>query len=109
MPQITVTINGHGYAVQCGPGEEARTRALARVVDAKVAQFAPQALRAGEARLLALAALVLADELAEAKEALERLGERAAASADDPTLVQGLDRLARRIEAVASRLESSHI
>jgi cell division protein ZapA len=109
MPQITVTINGHPYAVQCGPGEEHRTRELAREVDARVGAFARQTLRAGEARLLALAALVLADELNEAKDALQRLNERAGASADDPALAENIDRLARRIEAVASRLESSHI
>lgn len=109
MPQISVTINGHAYAVQCGEGEEARTRDLARVVEAKVAAFAQQTMRAGEARLLALAALVLADELAEAHDALRRLSERAAASADDPALADGIENLARRIEAVASRLESSHI
>lgn len=109
MPQITVTINGHPYAVQCGPGEEHRTRELARLVDAKIAGFAQQSLRAGEARLLALAALVLADELTEAQEALRRSQERAPAVADDSAVADGIERLARRIEAVASRLESSHI
>ena len=109
MPQVNVTINGHGYTVQCGDGEEARTEELARLVDAKVAAFAQQTMRAGEARLLALAALVLADELTEAHEALRRLGDRVAAGADDPRLAAGIEKLARRIEAVASRLESSHI
>jgi cell division protein ZapA len=109
MPQISVTINGHPYAVQCGEGEEAHTRELARQVDAKVAFFAQQTMRAGEARLLALAALVLADELNETRDALKRLNERAGASGDDPALAEGIERLARRIEAVASRLETSHI
>ncbi len=65
MPQITVTINGHPHAVQCDPGEEHRIRELARLVEAKVATFGDQAQRVGEARLLVLAALVLADELTE--------------------------------------------
>ena len=109
MPQVTITINGHPYAVACDAGEEHRIRELARLVDAKVAGFAQQAARAGEARLLMLAALLLADELGEANDALRRLGARAAASADDPALADGIDQLARRIEAVASQLESSHI
>jgi cell division protein ZapA len=109
MPQITVTINGHPHAVQCDPGEEHRIRELARLVEAKVATFGDQAQRAGEARLLVLAALMLADELTEATDNLRRLGARAAASADDPQLAAGIDRLARRIEAVASRLETPHI
>ena len=109
MPQITVTINGHPHAVQCDPGEEHRIRELARTVEAKVAGFAEQASRVGEARLLVLAALMLADELAEATDSLRRLTAGAAAADDDPALADGIDRLARRIEAVASRLETSHI
>lgn len=109
MPQVNVTINGRAYAVQCDPGEEHRIRDLARMVDGKAASFADQSLRAGEARILVLAALVLADELAEANDALRRLNVRAAANADDPALADGIERLARRIEMVASRLETSHI
>lgn len=109
MPQVTVTINGHPYAVACDPGEEDRIRELARMVEAKVAGFVQQSPRAGEARLLALAAVMLADELAEANDALRRLNARAAASADDPALADGIDRLARRIEAVAQRLELAHM
>ncbi len=109
MPQVNVTINGRAYAVQCDPGEEHRIRDLARVVDGKANAFADQSLHAGEARILVLAALVLADELAEANDALRRLNTRAAAGADDPALADGIERLARRIEVVASRLETSHI
>jgi len=109
MPQVTVTINGHDYAVACDPGEENRIRDMARLVDAKVAGFAEQSSRAGEARLLMLAALTLADELAEASEELRRLTASAAAAGDDPALADGIDRLARRIEAVASRLDTAHM
>jgi len=109
MPQVTVTVNGHPYAVACDAGEEHRIRELARAVEAKVASFVQQAPRAGEARLLVLAAIMLADELAEANDALRRLNARAAASADDPALADGIDRLARRIEAVAQRLETAHM
>ena len=109
MPQVTVTINGHPYAVQCDPGEEPRIRDLARVIDAKVMNFAQQFGRAGEARLMMLAALTLADELSEAQEALKRLTARAAASDEDPVMADGIERLARRIEAVAKQLESAHL
>jgi len=109
MPQVTVTINGHPHAVQCDPGEEHRIRELARLVETKIAGFGDQAQRAGEARMLVLAALMLADELTEATDNLRRLGARGAAAGDDPALADGIDRLARRIEAVASRLETSHI
>ena len=68
MAQITVTINGRAYPVACNEGEEAAHRASsARYIDAKVAGFARELGQIGEARLLVLAALVLADELADAQ------------------------------------------
>lgn len=110
MPQVTVTVNGHPYSVACDPGEEPRIRELARIVDAKVQGFVQQSPRGGEARLLMLAALVLADELSEANDAQKRLAAAAAAAGgDDPVLADSIDRLARRIEAVAQRLEAGQI
>ncbi len=107
MPQVSITINGRAYPVACDEGEEDRIRALARVIDSKVAGFARQVGQAGEARLLVLAALVLADELSEANEAARRLG--AQPGPDSAAVAGSVSRLAQRIEAVAARLESSHI
>lgn len=109
MPQISVTINGRSYPIACKDGEEQRIRDLARSIDAKVAAFARQVGQAGEARLLVLAALVLADELDEANETVRRLSEQAVQAADDAPLAAGVERLAQRVEAVAARLETSHI
>ncbi len=110
MAQITVTINGRGYPVACNAGEEERILELARYVDAKVKTFAKEFGAAGEARLLLLAALVLADELAEAQETIQkrnRSGDGGALS--NGKLAPGIDGLAARIEAIAARLESAHI
>ena len=108
MPQVSITINGRAYPVACNEGEEQRIRDLARTIDSKVASFARQVGQAGEARLLVLAALVLADELAEANETLRGLRGQPPA-ADGATVAAGVDRLAARVEAVATRLETSHI
>lgn len=108
MPQISISINGRSYPVACDEGQEERLRELARSVDARVAGFARQVGQAGEARLLVLVALVLADELAEANETLRRLGAQTPAP-DDAAIAAGVDQLAARVEAVATRLESSHI
>ncbi len=109
MPQISVTINGRAYPVACDEGEEDRIHALAQMIDGKVNNFARQVGQAGEARLLVLAALVLADELAEAKEALHAKPGAPAGPGESKALAAGVDRLAARVEAVAARLESSHI
>lgn len=108
MAQVTVSINGHSYTVACDTGQEERIRALARIIDGRVGNFAQQFAQAGESRLLVLAALTLADELAEAGEAA-RQAPPAPERTDDPALVAGIDRLAARIEEVAARLEASHI
>jgi cell division protein ZapA len=108
MPQDTITINGRAYPVACAEGEEDRIRELARLIDSKVAGFARQVGQgAGEGRLLVMGALKLADELTEANEASRVLGNQPAS--DSAALAGSVSRLAQRIEAVAARLESSHI
>lgn len=108
MAQVSVTINGRAYPVACDEGEEQRIQDLARAIDGIVNNFARQVGQAGEGRLLVLAALVLADELAEAHEVLHREGTEARV-ADPSAIAAGMNRLAARVEAVAARLESSHI
>ncbi len=109
MAQIAVTINGRSYPVACNEGEEQRIGELARYVDDKVKGFARELGQIGEARLLVLAALVLADELADAQadQASPRAGNGVAA--DHGKFASGVENLARRIEAIAAKLEGAHI
>ena len=112
MGQVNLTINSRPFAVTCDDGQEGRIRRLGQYVDAKVAEFVGSIGQVGEARLLLLAALVIADELADANEALrlERSGARAAeaetAAATD-TAASGIRGIAQRVEAIAARLETS--
>jgi cell division protein ZapA len=110
--QISLTVNGRPFAVTCDDGQEARIRRLGQYVDAKVAEFVGSLGQIGEARLLLLAALVIADELADANEALqsERSGARAAeteAKAAVGAAASSVNGLAQRVEAIAARAESS--
>ena len=113
MPQLTVAINGRSYTIACEPGEEDRVRQLARNIDAKVVGFAKDAPQAGEARLLVMAALMLADELGEARETLRRTRNAGGAAgvgvAEEEALANGIERLALRIETVAARLEATQL
>jgi cell division protein ZapA len=112
MGQVSLTVNGRPFALTCDDGQEARIRRLGQYVDAKVAEFVASVGQVGEARLLLLAALVIADELADANEALrlERSGARAvdaeAAAATDAA-ASGIHGIAQRVEAIAARLETS--
>ena len=110
MAQITVNINGRTYPVACEAGQEARINDLARYVDGKVKTFAHDVGPVGEARLLLLAALVLADEASEAKdEAARPRSASNGAGLDESRLAVSIENLAIRVEAIAAELERSHI
>ena len=109
MGQVNLTINSHPFAVACDDGQEGRIRRLGQYIDSKVAEFVGNIGQVGEARLLLLAALVIADELADANEALrlERSGARATgAAAVTEAAASGINGIAKRVEAIAARLET---
>ncbi|MDB5406716.1 MAG: hypothetical protein JWL84_1628 [Rhodospirillales bacterium] len=118
MPQVVLTINGHRYPVACDEGQEARISQLGQYIDSKIADFVKRGASGGhigEGRLLVMAGLVIADELAEAAEALRRErsrpGNPSAAmerdAATEAVVAAGIESLAARIEAVAERLETT--
>lgn len=115
MAQVTVSINGKPYNVTCDEGQEKHVARLGQFIDEKVAHFARALGQVGDARLLVLASLLMADELLQARDAVRQ--QRVAASnapaareaAGEAVLVGSLARLTSRIEAVAEKLESTHL
>lgn len=99
MSMVTVEVNGRPYVVGCEDGQEAHVQSLARLFDAQVLEVAGQVGQVGELRLFLMAALLTADELADAKarlaEAQARLGEI------EGEVVQVLETAAARIEGLA--------
>src|SRR6516225_498032 len=100
MGQVTVAVNGRSFTITCDDGQETRIRRLAQYVDAKVAEFVRSVGQVGEARLLLLAALVIADELSDANDALER--ERS--HVENASI--GTDEAARPVAPIAARLQT---
>jgi cell division protein ZapA len=104
MSQLTIHVHGKPYVVGCEDGQEAHLRSLAATLSDKVAEIAPDAGQLGETRLMLLGALVLADELVEAR------ARAAAAEADASRLREDLARADNRaiavLEAVAAKIES---
>ena len=111
MGQLVVKVNGRDFALVCADGQEPRLRGLAQYVDAKLGEFAKELGQIGEARLILLAALAIADELSDANDALEqKRAPGSATEANDPSrdtiAASGLDEITRRIEAIAARMEA---
>jgi cell division protein ZapA len=109
MPTIEVLVNGRRHAVQCGAGEESRVRQLASYVDRRIADLARGQTQVGDARLLLMASLVVADELSDAFDEIKRLRasleEQGGGSEGDAAAM--LEKAAQRIEAIAAELESA--
>jgi cell division protein ZapA len=104
VAQVTVKINGYAYTVGCEDGQEQHLQAMAEEVDRRIDGIKALGSQSGESRLLALAALLMADELHDLR--LES-GKQPTASEGGPRLSARLDRLAERAEAIAAKLEQA--
>ena len=91
MSNVTLSIGGRSYTVACAAGEEDHVRSLGEMIDSRVRQMEGLATQ-GEARMLLFAALLLADDLHEAR--------------SRPADVGLLDAVADRLENLAVRLET---
>jgi cell division protein ZapA len=100
MGQVSVPVNGRSFAISCDDGQEPRIRRLAQYVGAKVGEFVADVGQVGEARLLLLAALVIADELSDANDALEQERSRRGSAEIPPNGERGT---ARQAEPIAAR------
>jgi cell division protein ZapA len=108
MSQLSITINSQNYTIACDDGQEDRIRDLATGIDQKVQSLVDEVGQVGDNRLLVMAGLLVADELAEIKESMDDfLSQKDSALKEDTKLAEGIDHLAQRIEAIASRLEQS--
>ena len=99
-------MGGRAYTVSCADGEEAHVRRLASIVDGKIAALGG-GVPPGDAKNLLFAALILADEVDEARRTAvpsKSNGADAMSLADNVT--RGLEALADRLESVASELET---
>jgi cell division protein ZapA len=109
MSQVSVIINGRAYEVACGDGQEAEVERAGRDISRRVDELARAVGQLGDTRLLLLAGLHFAHELASVSAEVSRLSEkdRHAAQLSSPDLAAAIERLAKRIEAVAANLETA--
>jgi cell division protein ZapA len=114
--QVEILVNGRSYRIACDDGQEAHVARLGRYVDQKVQGLVQSVGQIGDARLLLMASLLVADELVDTDHALNAARNELATapagsggvgvpSADEAVLARALDSLAQRIEAIAAELE----
>lgn len=108
MAVVQLMIGGQKYAVSCGDGQEENLKELALMLDEKVMRIKSGA-HVPEALGLVMGGLLLANDLAEARE------EMAARSKEQPLvsaevlgrLTQMMENAANRISAVAETSENA--
>jgi cell division protein ZapA len=113
---VNVTINGRQFRMACEDGQEDHLRGLAKGLDDRIVALRGQFGEIGDARLTVMAALMIADELAETGKKVKRLetdlaglhdarGATAARTqAAQTALIAAFTSAAERIEGVAKKL-----
>ena len=110
MGQVSVTLNGRTYRLECGSGEEAHLIELSEYLAAHVETMKHKFGQVGDDRLILMAALMVTDELWEARRHIEEMKtvlaelKRDRSTADETMRSMQAD-LAARVSAAAQRLE----
>jgi cell division protein ZapA len=106
MAQVTLRINGYAYTIGCKDGEERHLESMGAEVNRRIDGVRAGAGPSGEARMLVMAALLMADDIAEMHARIESLEQvLPEAVKADPKLGRKLNRMAKRAEEIAERLE----
>ena len=109
---VTIRLNGNPYQIGCGAGEEAHVSKLGEEVESIMQSLIASVGQIGEARLLAMVALILADRAAGNADEPPLNGAAdgaangavSASAADHDAAAEALEIAAERIAALASRL-----
>ena len=105
---VTIRLNGHPYQIGCGAGEEDDVANLGAEVESIMQSLVDSVGQIGEARLLAMVALILADRASTAaaangsSNAAAPVAPPAGASADDVNPAE--DRAAALLEDAAIKI-----
>jgi cell division protein ZapA len=119
MAQINVTINGRQFRIACDDGQEASLEALAKNLDARIEGLRGNFGEIGDTRLTVMAAIQVADELAEAARRIRRMEEELTALQDarvvasdrakaaQAGVISAFNSAAERIEGITRKLNQT--
>lgn len=110
MAQVTVTIAGRTYRMACNEGEEPHLEALAHQMDSRIEELRGAFGEIGDQRLIVMAGISVADELAEARRRIAELEAQLAEGAQarerqQETSEQWMNSVADALDAAATRIE----
>ncbi|HYD17254.1 MAG TPA: cell division protein ZapA [Patescibacteria group bacterium] len=116
MAEVNISLNGRVYEIACDAGQEGRIVDLAAYIDQRLQKIARSGGAYTDSHLLALAALVLADELFDARESAAGAAKPAAPAAkeapapskeEEAALAKLLENLSKRIDGIAQRVQAA--
>src|SRR6202023_915055 len=105
MSQVTVTINGRQFRMACEDGQESHLLRLAQDLDQRIEKLRGTFGEIGDTRLTVMAALTVADELADTSGKLRLLEEDMAGLQE--TRAGASERADATAAAVAAALNSA--
>src|SRR6185437_2263108 len=105
MATVNAIIAGRQFRLACEDGQEEHLQLLAQDLDARIEELRKKFGEIGDTRLTVMAALMVADELAEATRKIRRLEEDATALQD--ARVVGADRAKAASDAVVNAFNSA--
>ena len=111
MPLVNVMVNNRTYTIACDEGEQEHLKELAGHVDAKVRELAGSVGQVGDQKLMLMAAVLITDELLEARARLEGQAKKVGELSESHAELTGQagkseERAARTLEDAAARIES---
>ena len=111
MAQVEVTVNGRQYIVACEDGKEEHLLELADYLNRSVTELVQSIGQVGEARLMLMAGLLIADELFDSQNLIIKLeselaGDKAVGEAVNEFNTV-IDRMTSRLDNIAERLQSA--
>lgn len=119
MAQVNATIAGRQFRLACEDGQEDHLQALAKDIDQRIIDLRRKFGEIGDTRLTVMAALMLADDLAEATDKFRRFEDEIAALQDarlvaadraraaSDAVVGAFNSAAERIEGITKKLNQT--
>ena len=107
MAQVDVVINSRSYRIACDEGQDEHLKKLASYVDNRMQGLISDVGQVGDTRLLVMVSLLIADELSETSDVLDREEVVAEKSLTVDNFTQTMENLAKRIEVIAAQLEAA--